>query len=208
VRTVVAASSDQPSIAVGPSGVGGIPGAVWISVNSTGNAIVAAAAPVFGFDSVGAFSAPVTLSSSSPGDFGSIAIGPAGQVMANYQNNGSGVGPDTIHANLDPDGLGASAFGSRFNITSTNVGGFSPIPAQPSRTIDAEANLAWDVSGGAHNGRVYVAYVNRPTTASADTDIFVRFSDNNGTTWSSPVRVNDDTLGNGKSQFQPAIAVD
>ena len=58
VRTVVTASSNQPSIAVGPSGVAGIPEAVWISVNSTGNAIVAAGAPVSGFDTVGAFGAP------------------------------------------------------------------------------------------------------------------------------------------------------
>ena len=38
--------------------------------------------------------------------------------------------------------------------------------------------------------------------------IDVRFSDDNGTTWSAPTRVNDDPLGNGKSQFLPAIAVD
>jgi hypothetical protein len=36
----------------------------------------------------------------------------------------------------------------------------------------------------------------------------VRFSDNNGAAWSSPVRVNDDPLGNGKSQFLPRIAID
>jgi hypothetical protein len=36
----------------------------------------------------------------------------------------------------------------------------------------------------------------------------VRSSDDDGTTWSSPVRVNDDSLGNGKSQFLPAVAAD
>ena len=90
--------------------------------------------------------------------------------MVNYQNNLSGNGPDTIRANLDPDGLGPSPFGGVFTITSTNVGGFSPIPAQPIRTIDAEANLAWDRSGGPHNGRVYMVYTDRPSTSSVDTD--------------------------------------
>src|SRR5207245_2847297 len=33
-------------------------------------------------------------------------------------------------------------------------------------------------------------------------------STNNGATWSSRVRVNDDTIGNGKSQFLPRIAID
>src|SRR5262249_757858 len=88
------------------------------------------------------------------------------------------------------------------------VGGFAPIAAQPSRTIDAEANVAYDYSGGPHNGRAYLAYVDRASTATDDTDIFVRFSDDNGATWSNPIRVNDDPPGNGKSQFQDAIAVD
>src|SRR5207248_280093 len=39
-----------------------------------------------------------------------------------------------------------------------------------------------------------------------NTDIFVRFSDDNGATWSAPARVNDDTTAN--SQFLPRIALD
>jgi hypothetical protein len=207
VRTIVTTSSDQPSIAFGPSGAAGIPEAVWISVNTgANNDIVAAGAPVMGFDNVGAFSAPVALTGSSPGDFGSIAVGPDGQVMVNYQNLTTTDGPDTILANLDPDGLGPNPFGSAFAITNTNVGGHAPIPAQPGRTIDAEGNLAWDRSGGPHNGRVYLVYVDRPSTSSDNTNIFVRYSDDNGATWSAPVAV--DPIGNGKSQLQPAIAVD
>jgi hypothetical protein len=123
-----------------------------------------------------------------------------------YQNNKSGAGPDTIRFNLDADGLSAGGFGAQGSVTGTNVGGFRPVPPQPNRTIDAEANLAWDISGGSHNGRLYAVYVDAPSTSSNDTNIFVRFSDNNGTTWSAPVRVNDDATSN--SQIQPAIAVD
>jgi hypothetical protein len=196
---------DQPSIAVGAN-------SVWVSFANDSNQIVAAGAPVTGLGVVGAFSAlqvaPGTGGAGNFGDFGDIAVGPSGQVAVVYQNNFSGNGPDTIRFNLDPDGLGPMGFGAQSIVTTTNVGGFTPIPAQPNRTIDAEGNLAWDVSGGPHNGRLYLVYTDRSSTASADTDIFVRFSDNNGTTWSSPVRVNDDTVGNGKSQFLPAIAVD
>src|SRR6185436_168207 len=94
----------------------------------------------------------------SSGDFGDIAIGPSGQVMVVYQNNGSGEGPDTIRASVDPDGLGPMGFGAQISVTATNVGGFDTIPAQPQRTVDAESGLAWDRTGGTHNGRVYLVY--------------------------------------------------
>jgi hypothetical protein len=142
------------------------------------------------------------------GDFGDIVVGPAGQMAVTYQNNGSGVGPDTIRYALDADGTGPGGFAGVVNATSTQVGGFAPIPAQPSRTIDAEPGLAWDRSGGPFNGRLYLMYTDRPSTASNDTDIYVRYSNDNGSTWSSPVRVNDDPPGNGKSQFLPKVALD
>jgi hypothetical protein len=207
-RTIANSSGgDQPSIAVGPSGVAGVAGSVWVSFTNGSGRLVAAGAPVNGFDSVSAFQTP-EVAPGPGGDFGGIAIGPGGQVMVTYQSASSGAGPDTIKINLDPDGLGPQTFQSMIVATSTNVGGFASIPAQPNREIDAEANLAWDRSGGPHNGRVYLEYVDRANTSTADTDVFVRYSDNNGTTWSSRARVNDDPVGNGKSQFNPAIAVD
>ncbi|HEY4683045.1 MAG TPA: sialidase family protein [Candidatus Acidoferrales bacterium] len=48
-----------------------------------------------------------------------------------------------------------------------------------------------------NTGRVYVAYGNY---ASGDNDIYCQFSDDNGQTWSLPVRVNNDAFGNGKDQ--------
>ena len=119
---------------------------------------------------MGAFHSP-EVAPGPGGGFGSIAVGPNGQVMVDYQDNNSGIGPDTIKVNLDPDGLGPAGFNRVVIATRTKVGGLAPIPAQPNRTIDAEANLAWDRSGGPHNGRVYMVYTDRPSTSSADTDI-------------------------------------
>ena len=129
-RTVVGPGSDQPSIAVGPSGQVGV-GSVWISTTNSSNQLVAAGAPVLGFDSVGAFNTP-EIAPGPGGDFGSIAIGPSGQVLVDYQNNNSGNGPDSIKVNLDPDGLGPLGFNPVVVATTTNVGGFSPIPPAPS----------------------------------------------------------------------------
>ena len=51
-----------------------------------------------------------------------------------------------------------------------------------------------------------MAYLDAPADGSTDTNVFVKFSDNNGSSWSSPVRVNDDT--GTASQFGPQLAVD
>jgi hypothetical protein len=196
-----AGAPDQPTITTGPGG-SYAPGSVWITYAAAG--LVAQGAAVYGLGSVGTFSDPqVALPG---GTFGDIAIGPNGEVLVTYQ--GAASAPDTISVNLDPDGLGPAGFSTGITATTTEVGGFLAIPAQPRRTIDAEAGLAWDRSGGPHHGRVHLVYTDRPATTSNDTDIYARYSDNNGTTWSAPVRVNDDAAGNGKSQFLPRIALD
>jgi subtilisin-like proprotein convertase family protein len=55
-------------------------------------------------------------------------------------------------------------------------------------------------------GRVYISYADEIPNESDDTDIFVRYSDNNGVNWSAPIRVNDDATT--RSQFFARIAVD
>ena len=147
-------------------------GSVWISwLRTTTNTIVATGASVNGFNNIGAFIPVLELPSSSGMDFGSTAIGPSGQVVVNYQDN-NGNGPANIYLNTKANGLGSGGFGPRVTVTSTNVGGFAPIPAQPNRTIDAEGNLAYDHVVD----RLYLVYVDRPTTSSSDTNIFFRYS--------------------------------
>ena len=126
--------------------------------------------------------------------------------LSSFQNANSGEGPDTIFVSVDPDGLGPAGFGLPVAATGTNVGGFAFPLAQPDRAVDAEAEVAYDRSGGFFNGRLYLVYTDRPSTASQSFDIFLRHSDDNGATWSNPVRVTDDTTG--FSKFLPRIAVD
>ncbi|HLT24100.1 MAG TPA: hypothetical protein VK004_03155, partial [Ignavibacteria bacterium] len=66
-----------------------------------------------------------------------------------------------------------------------------------------------DRSGGARNGWIYVVVPEKAPGAATDAaDVILRSSSNNGTTWSAPIRVNQDTPGNGKLQFFPAVRVD
>jgi hypothetical protein len=90
-------------------------------------------------------------------------------------------------------------------VVDTHVGGFDFIPPQPDRSVDAEPGLAWDTIGG-HNGRIYLVYALEHPNESNNTDIYVQYSDTAGSTWSPPVRVNDDTTVN--SQFLPKISLD
>ncbi|MEO8440042.1 MAG: sialidase family protein [Spartobacteria bacterium] len=193
-------SGDQPSISAAA-------GSVWISWTAFDGTIQASGAPVTGLGQVGAFTPALKLPGNNRfGDYGDTAVGPEGQVFVVYQNPTGGEGPATIYGALDPDGLGPEGFGTPQVLQTTNVGGFDYIPAQSGRSIDAEAGLAWDLTGGAHHGRLYFIHVSEEPAESNNTDILCRYSDDNGATWSDPVRVNDDTGTN--SQFNPKVALD
>src|SRR5438552_3786998 len=177
---------DQPSIAVGSN-------SVWVSYTaSPGKQIQAFGARVTGLGGFGSFSAPENVPSPGNGDYGDTAVGPVGQVMVTYQNAVNGQGGADIYTAVDPDGLGPAGFGKPTLVAHSHVGGFDFIAAQPNRSIDAEANLAWDRSGGAHNGRVYLVWTQETPNESDNTDIMFQHSDDKGATWSPAVRVNDD----------------
>jgi hypothetical protein len=191
-------SVDQPTVvADGKS--------VWVSWFE-GNKVVAAGAPIKGLGKVGAFSFE-KIEDSHKGNYGDIAIGPNGQVMVTYQTPTVGeVKATAVYEAVDPDGLGPKPFGASVFVTDSNVEGDDDIPAQYTRFADAEAGLAWDRTGGAHNGRVYMVYADEFPDESNDHDIYLRYSDDNGASWSARTRVNDD---NGTStQFLPRIAID
>ena len=196
------AGADQPSLATGPGGTW----FVYKMFSQGGQLLQVRGLPVSGLGQFGPLSASQSVPGSKYGSFGDIAVGQNGQVLVTYQDNIPTEGPSTIWTNLDPDGFGPDGFGDARAATATNVGGFDYIPPQARRSVDAEAGLAYDRSGGAHHGRVYLLYTDEQSNESNNTDIWVRHSDDDGATWSAPVRVNDDAGTN--SQFNPHIAID
>jgi len=189
---------DQPTITAAR-------GEVWVIFNA-GGPLFATGAAVAGFGQVGSFFQGEVVPGTNNCTYGDIAIGPTGQVMQVCTLTESGQGGGRLFVNVDLDGLGPAGFGDRVFVAETHVGGFDFIPPQRDRSIDAEPGLAWDRTGGARNGRVYLVYTKEIKNESDNTDIFVRFSDDNGATWSQGVRVNDDQTPN--SQFLPKIALD
>ncbi len=67
----------------------------------------------------------------------------------------------------------------------------------PSMTVDPDGNI-------------YVVWTNQgvPGVNNGDPDIYVMKSTDGGSTWQTPVRVNQDTPGNGKDQWFPWVAAD
>jgi hypothetical protein len=221
--------SAQPSIAAGA-------GSVWVSFESNGQ-IVATGSRVRGLGEVEGFIDPVPVFRSEGGKFSDVAIGPDGEVMVSYLVprfdpdvvipdeedliggtiiigpggnfiSGDAQGPADVYVNVDPDGLGPLQFQRRTKATDTTVGAFDPVPAQNDRTINAQPRLAWDRSGGAFNGRVYMVYTDEPVDENgSDTDIYLRFSDDDGKTWSGERKVTDEDFTTA-SQFLPRVAVD
>ncbi len=215
---------DQPTIKVGD-------GMVWVTWNED-DQIVARGAQVTGLGQIGSFVTaaavpgtkgrvgmprsvdrqPAPGSGGGNGQFGDIAIGPDGHVVVDWQTSqpDSVSCPCEIDVNTDPDGTGPMGFGSAVKVTDTNVAKFDAIPPQPNRTIDSEANMQYDRSGGAFDGRLYLVYTDAAgppgDAGNDDTDIYVRYSDDDGATWSSRVKINDDSSG--RAQFLPYVAVD
>lgn len=139
-----------------------------------------------------------------------INTGPNGEVYATfaiYDNWGVGVyGEDAIGFAKSTDGgvtwtktriYSAANFGIRGDLKSSVI----RVSSFPSMTVDR--------SGGSRNGYIYICWPQRGVSpAGSDPDIVMIRSTNGGTTWSSPIRVNNDALNNGKDQYYPWCAVD
>jgi hypothetical protein len=189
-------SVDQPTVTTGA-------GRVWLTWTDGSDAINAAGATVTGLGSanITAFSAPIKAGN---GDFGDIAISPAGDVMVAYQRPHGGTSPSQLYVALKPAAM--NAFNAESSVVTTPMSGFYSIPAQSSRTIDPEVGLAYDRSGGAHNGRLYFLNTDVAKNGDTNTSNYVRFSDDNGGTWSAAVKANDGVSTS--SAFLPRMVVD
>lgn len=153
-------------------------------------------------DNGNTFSAPITLKNGK--GFGTnVQTGPNGEVYvcwadynASAEENPVGLG---FTRSLD-GGTTFSNFTRVFDYVGT--GGINT----NLNNIDYHAlpAMAVDKSNSSHRGRIYVTY---PTKENGNGKLIiqVRYSDNQGTTWSAPATVN---IPSGRQNFMPWIAVD
>ncbi len=138
----------------------------------------------------------IQVSDDAGNQYPNLAVGPDGTLYVAWVDfNDSTIKID--------QSFGGQSFGTDRTVTSVT---------NPSPTLNgniesnAEPAIDVDITGGAHHGRIYVAYMSREL--AADYDIFVRYSDDHAVTWSAPLRINDDAVGNGRDQFHVWLTVD
>jgi hypothetical protein len=164
-------------------------------------------AQVTGLGQVGLFGVEAVPNSNAK-NLGDIAIGPSGQIATTFQSTllATGPGPDKALISVNTNPFVGGKFSSPTIAAFTNVGNNRPITPQPARMVTASLGLAYDRSNGPHRGRLYLVFEDAADTTTSNLNVFVRFSDNDGSTWSQPVQVNDDNVG--AVHFLPKIAVD
>ncbi len=62
-----------------------------------------------------------------------------------------------------------------------------------------------DITGGIYDGNIYI--LNANLFAGSELDLECRRSTDGGASWSAPVRIHDDPIGNGADQFHPWLQV-
>ncbi len=123
------------------------------------------------------------------------AVGPEGEVYISW------AGPNGLYFDKSLDG--GVTWGDDL-VISDMPGGWDINIRGLSRANGLPITVC-DVSSGPYRGNVYVNWVD---LRNGDADVFIARSTDRGSTWSLPVRVNDDAPANGKEQFFTWAVVD
>ncbi len=139
---------------------------------------------------------PVAVSDDHGVQWSVPAVGPEGEVYVAWVKYYD----DEIRFDRSFDG--GVTWGDDITVQQT---GFASGYINPDLLIFAFPAMDVDITNGPNRGNIYIAYTDDP---NGDTDIFLTRSRNQGDTWTTPVRVNDDAIGNGADQFHPWLVCD
>ncbi|MCX7833740.1 MAG: T9SS type A sorting domain-containing protein [Ignavibacteria bacterium] len=136
-----------------------------------------------------------------------LQIGPNGEVYCIWAT------PNLLNNNIeDKIGFTKSINGGINWITATTpitINGIRGTLLNTNIRVNSFPSMAVDRTGGVRNGYIYICWAQRNLApAGTDADICFTYSSNGGTSWATPIRVNDDALNNGKQQFSPWISID
>ncbi len=152
-------------------------------------------------DGGGSFEDPQLVSDGGNVQHSMPTTGPDGELYVAW------AGPSSIFMDLSTDG-GVTFGADRIISTPSTPPLFSGTLKSSTGVgllVSGYPSLAVDKGTGSSRGTVYAVWMTR---ASGDCDVVCSKSTDHGSTWQSPVRVNDDSVGNGKDQFFSWVAVD
>jgi len=152
------------------------------------------------------FTSPVPINGSIGSQFAqgiNLAVGPNGELNAAWSGYDSWPPPLTTRLGFNKSTDGGVTWGVAKSLTNVNDlrgtlnkgGNFIRVSSFPSMAVDR--------STGPRQGWIYIVY---PAKNPSIPDIFLVRSTDGGTSWSSPVKVNQDNSGN--DQWYPWITVD
>lgn len=130
-----------------------------------------------------------------------VATAPNGAVYATWEDYG-GRKIWIVKSTNGGQSFGAPHVVTNYRINTTTF--FISIPPQASRGVLPFPFMTVAPAGTANAGRVYVSYMDSESGRS-NTNIYLRYSDDGGKTWSAEAQVNDDTTH--AYHFHNAIAV-
>ena len=166
---------------------------------------------VFSFtDNVGQnWSTPVAINSpANRSAGGDLAIGPNGEVYACW----AGVTETSPFKEILVGFARSTSGGAGWNVTENAVpmnGITGVLTDKGGIRVNGLPAIAVDTTSGPRHGWIYVVTGQKELApAGNDPDIVLYRSENNGATWSSGIRVNQDNLSNGKIQYFPVVHID
>ncbi len=132
---------------------------------------------------------------------------PGGVVYVVTHSGTNAAGTYTFYASTDGGASFTLKSANQFsNVIGTEISGRSTVQGMRTRPYPM---IAADNSYGPYRGRLYLVYAsNKPVGSGGKSDIFSRYSTDQGATWSQPVTVNDDPNTQNNFQFFPAIWCD
>lgn len=92
-----------------------------------------------------------------------------------------------------------------------NIKGIRTTEVGKNHRVNSFPSMATDISGGAYDGNIYIVWANigvPGVNSGTSTDIYMIRSTNQGQTWSTPIKVNQDPTGLGKKHYFPWITCD
>lgn len=144
------------------------------------------------------WSDPITLSSAKVNQGSVPVVAPDGTLVVAWASYGDDLEEKVAQMVVRTSHDKGATFSSPVTVATLK----SVEPAHRTRT-GTFPSLAVDTSDEAHRGRLGMVWAGNVT---GDADVFLSQSLDAGATWTEPIRVNQDPIGNGRAQYMPFVA--
>lgn len=138
-----------------------------------------------------------------------LQTGPNGEVYAAWVVYDSWPS-DEVAIGFNKSTNGGASYGTAIRAIN-NIKGIRNTGTSKNQRVNSFPSMAVDISTGSRRGNIYIVWTNigvPGVNTGTDIDVYMIRSTNGGTSWSTPIRVNQDPGGLGKQHYFPWITCD